>query len=172
MTSRFPVLSNSIERGSVKPVATRAAWYPEAMEGFIEFVGVRVIEQLEDDWPKTGTMKKPSKAAKEIDDILKKSRARKASPSDVRKQSKIDRGHVRVQNGYKYSRELRLEGIERERGLEHFAAAKRNSFDDFILAEGASGTDHNALENLDMLRHIYHRDGESMGHGLKFVLTS
>lgn len=29
----------------MRPVATRAAWYPEATEGLIEFVGVRVVEQ-------------------------------------------------------------------------------------------------------------------------------
>ena len=77
MTSRFPAVSNSIERGSVRPVATRAAWYPEAMEGFIELVGVNVVGQLEDDWPKAETTKKPSKAAKDIGDILKESRARR-----------------------------------------------------------------------------------------------
>ena len=77
MTSKFPALSNSIERGSVRPVATRAAWYPEAMEGFIEFVGVSVVGQLEDDWPKAGTTKKASKAAKDIGDILRESRARR-----------------------------------------------------------------------------------------------
>lgn len=76
MTSRVPALSNSIERGSVRPVATRAAWYPEAMEGFIEFVGVSVVGQLED-WPKAGTTKKPSKAAKDIGDILRDNRARR-----------------------------------------------------------------------------------------------
>lgn len=37
----------------------------------MEFVGVRVLEQLEDDWPQAGTKKKPSKAAKVTGDILK-----------------------------------------------------------------------------------------------------
>ena len=39
------------------------------MEGFIELVGVRVVEQLGDDWPKAGKKKKHSKAANEINDI-------------------------------------------------------------------------------------------------------
>ncbi len=82
-TSKFPALSNSIERGSVRPVATRAARYPEAMEGCIEFVGLRVLEQLEDDWPNAGTKKKASKAAKENRDILKESNARKEDPSEI-----------------------------------------------------------------------------------------
>lgn len=64
-------------------MATRAARYPVAMDSFIEFVGVRVVGQLEDDWPKAGTKKNPSKAAREIGDILKESRARKAGPSEV-----------------------------------------------------------------------------------------
>ena len=42
------------------------------MEGFMEFVGVRVLEQLEDDWPQAGTKKKHSKAAAKVTgDILK-----------------------------------------------------------------------------------------------------
>lgn len=73
MTRRFPALSNSIERGLVRPVATRAAWYPEAMDGFIEFVGVR-LGQLEGDWLRAGTKKRPSKAANETADILEASK--------------------------------------------------------------------------------------------------
>ena len=46
------------------------------MEGFIEFVGVRVVVQLEDDWPKAGTKKEARSAAKETGDILKESSAR------------------------------------------------------------------------------------------------
>ena len=42
------------------------------MEGFIELVGVKVVEQLGDDWPKAGKKKKHSKAANEMSDILKK----------------------------------------------------------------------------------------------------
>lgn len=41
------------------------------MEGFIECVGVRVLEQLEDDWAKAERKSKPNKAAKETSDILK-----------------------------------------------------------------------------------------------------
>ena len=41
------------------------------MEGFIDCVGVRVLEQLEDDWAKAERKSKPSKAAKETCDILK-----------------------------------------------------------------------------------------------------
>ena len=47
------------------------------MEGLIEFVGVKVVEQLEDAWPKAGTKKKPSKADnKRTGDILMESKAR------------------------------------------------------------------------------------------------
>ena len=40
----------------------------------MDFVGVRVVEQLGDDWAKAGRKKKPSKAAKETGDIPKKAR--------------------------------------------------------------------------------------------------
>ena len=40
----------------------------------MDFVGVRVVEQLEDDWARAGRKKKPSKAAKETGDIPKKAR--------------------------------------------------------------------------------------------------
>ena len=40
----------------------------------MEFVGVRVVEQLGDDWARAGRKKKPSKAAKETGDIPKKAR--------------------------------------------------------------------------------------------------
>ena len=45
------------------------------MEGFIECVGVRVLEQLEDDWAKAERKKKPSKATEETIDILKKNKS-------------------------------------------------------------------------------------------------
>ena len=38
----------------MRPVATSAAVYPDATENLIEFVGVKLVEQLDDDWPKTG----------------------------------------------------------------------------------------------------------------------
>ena len=34
--------------------------YPDATEGLIEFVGVKVVEQLEDDCPNSWPMKEPS----------------------------------------------------------------------------------------------------------------
>lgn len=68
-------MSNSIERGLVRPVATRAAWYPEAIDGFIEFVGVR-LGQFGGDWLRAGTKKSPSKAANEPGDILEASNVR------------------------------------------------------------------------------------------------
>ncbi len=37
--------------------------YPDATEGLIEFVGVKVVEQLEDDCPNTGIMKELSSTA-------------------------------------------------------------------------------------------------------------
>ena len=37
----------------MRPVATSAAVYPDVTEGLIEFVGVKVVEQLEDDCPNT-----------------------------------------------------------------------------------------------------------------------
>ena len=40
----------------------------------MDFVGVRVVEQLEDDWARAGRKKKPSKAAKETGDIPKKAK--------------------------------------------------------------------------------------------------
>ena len=40
----------------------------------MEFVGVRVVEQLGSDWPRAGRNKKPSKAAKETGDIPMKAR--------------------------------------------------------------------------------------------------
>ena len=68
-------------------MATRAARYPDAMDGFIEFVGVSVVEQLRDDWPRTGSKKKqPSKAAK-TGDIPNESKYVKSSPSNVQQQS-------------------------------------------------------------------------------------
>ena len=42
------------------------------MDGFMEFVGVRVVEQLGDDWARAGRKKEPSKAAKKTSDIPKK----------------------------------------------------------------------------------------------------
>ena len=45
-TSRFPFESNLIDLGLVRPVATRAARYPEATVGAIALVGVNVVEQL------------------------------------------------------------------------------------------------------------------------------
>lgn len=38
-------------------MATTAARYPDAMEGLIELVGVKVVEQLAEDCPKTGRRK-------------------------------------------------------------------------------------------------------------------
>ena len=40
----------------MRPVATSAAVYPDATEGLIDFVGVKDVEQLEDDCPKTCIM--------------------------------------------------------------------------------------------------------------------
>ena len=57
MTPNCTNLSKCIERGSVRPVATNAARKPEATDGLIEFVGVRAVEQLDDDWPNTGRMR-------------------------------------------------------------------------------------------------------------------
>ena len=48
-----------MERGVVRPVATSAAWYPEAIDGLIEFVGVKFSEQLDDDWADVGAMMAP-----------------------------------------------------------------------------------------------------------------
>jgi len=47
----------------VRPVATSPARYPDATDGLIVFVGVRVVEQLEADCPKVGMMKEASSAA-------------------------------------------------------------------------------------------------------------
>lgn len=63
MTKRLPELSNSIDRGLCIPVATTATRYPDAIEGLIEFVGVKVVEQLVDDCPKVGRKKKFSRAS-------------------------------------------------------------------------------------------------------------
>lgn len=68
-------MSNSIERGLVRPVATRAAWYPEAIDGFIELVGVR-LGHFEGDWLRAGTKKRPSRTANETGDILEASKSR------------------------------------------------------------------------------------------------
>ena len=58
----------------MRPVATSAAVYPDATEGLIEFVGVKVVEQLEDDCPKACMMKEPSSIAvqeQESGDMIK-----------------------------------------------------------------------------------------------------
>ena len=58
----------------MRPVATSAAVYPDATEGLIEFVGVKVVEQLEDDCPKACIMKEPSSIAvqeQESGDMIK-----------------------------------------------------------------------------------------------------
>lgn len=58
----------------MRPVATSAAEYPDATEGLMEFVGVKVVEQLEDDCPKTCMMKELSSNAvpeEAIGDMIK-----------------------------------------------------------------------------------------------------
>ena len=58
----------------MRPVATSAAVYPDATEGLIEFVGVKVVEQLEDDCPKTCIIKVLSSIAvpeQESGDMIK-----------------------------------------------------------------------------------------------------
>ena len=63
----------------MSPVATSAAWYPDAMEGLIEFVGVNEVEQLDEDCPKTGASKEESSTAaaeKENIDIIENSASR------------------------------------------------------------------------------------------------
>ena len=45
------------------------------MEGFIECVGVSVLEQLEDDWAKAERKKKDSTASEETSDILKENKS-------------------------------------------------------------------------------------------------
>ena len=49
-TRRLPLESNCSERGFVRPVTTKAIWYPDATVGLIEFVGVRVVEQEDAAW--------------------------------------------------------------------------------------------------------------------------
>lgn len=44
-TNRLPAESNCIERGLVRPVATKAIRYPEATVGRTEFLGAGVVEQ-------------------------------------------------------------------------------------------------------------------------------
>lgn len=46
-TKRFPAVSKCIDRGEVRPVATKAIRYPEATVGLTAFVGVNLVEQLE-----------------------------------------------------------------------------------------------------------------------------
>ena len=64
----------------------------------MEFVGVRVVEQLGDDWARAGRKKKPSKAAKETGDIPKKATKKKASISgslNVQQKREKRQGHAR-----------------------------------------------------------------------------
>ena len=44
-TNRLPAVSNCIDRGLVRPVATKAIRYPEATVGRTEFLGASVVEQ-------------------------------------------------------------------------------------------------------------------------------
>lgn len=46
-TKRFPAVSKCIDRGEVRPVATKAIRYPEATVGLTALVGVNWFEQLE-----------------------------------------------------------------------------------------------------------------------------
>lgn len=64
-----------MDRGLVRPVATSAIRYPEAMLGFTEFVGVKVVEHedAEEETAATRVTKDPvaaARAAKESDDNM------------------------------------------------------------------------------------------------------
>lgn len=74
-TRRLPLPSNWMDRGLVKPVATSAIRYPEAMLGFTEFVGVNVVEHedVEEETAATRVTRDPvaiERAAKESGDNI------------------------------------------------------------------------------------------------------
>lgn len=98
-----------------------------------------MVSQLEDDWPKAGTKKKPSKTAKVAGGIFK---AGKADPSEVWQQSRRKRGHVREQYGYKYSRNWPLKGIGREGSLLSRASCRvsgRRNYQDSMTSAKLKG---------------------------------
>ena len=67
----------------MRPVATRAIWYPEATLGFMELVGVNVLEQLDGgDVPYAGATRELqiARAANAYQDILE----------DLRRQNGIE----------------------------------------------------------------------------------
>lgn len=65
-TRRFPLPSNWMDRGLVRPVAISAIRYPEAMLGFTEFVGVNVVEHedAEEETAATRVTRHPVAAAR------------------------------------------------------------------------------------------------------------
>ena len=59
-------MSNWIDRGVLRPVATSAIWKPDAIEGLTPFVGVNVVwHAWELDCPNAGDAPKESSASTE-----------------------------------------------------------------------------------------------------------
>lgn len=112
-----------------------------------------MVSQLEDDWPKAGTKKKPSKTAKVAGGIFK---AGKADPSEVWQQSRRKRGHVREQYGYKYSRNWPLKGIGREGSLLSRASCRvsgRRNYQDSMTSAKLKGPSRASIAVVPSILH-------------------